>query len=71
MAMAGHVAADDGSVQDVQRGEERRRAVSLVVVGHRAGAALLQGQPRLRPVERLDLALLVDREHDGIAGGST
>ena len=66
MAMAGHVAADDGAVEDVQRGEERGRAVPLVVVGHRAGAALLQRQAGLGAVERLDLALLVDREHDGV-----
>ena len=52
------------SIEDVERGEERRRAVALVVVGHRAGEALLQGQARLRAVERLDLAPLVEREHD-------
>src|SRR5208283_2032955 len=40
-----------------------RRPVSLVVVGHRAGAALLQRKSRLGAVERLDLALLVDRKH--------
>ena len=38
----------------------------LVVVGHGAGAALLHGQAGLGAVERLDLALLVDREHDGM-----
>ena len=66
VAVAGHVAADDGAVEHVQRGEERGGAVPLVVVGHRAGAALLHRQPGLGAVERLDLALLVDREHDGV-----
>ena len=66
VAVALHVAADDGAVEDVQRGEQRGGAVPLVVVGHRAGAALLHRQAGLGAVERLDLALLVDREHDGV-----
>ena len=33
---------------------------------HGAGASLLQRQAGLGPVERLDLALLVDRQHDGM-----
>ena len=37
-----------------------------VVVGHGAAAALLHRQAGLGAVERLDLALLVDREHDGM-----
>ena len=47
-----------------KRGEQRGRAVALVVVGHRAGAALLHRQAGLGAVERLDLALLVHRQHD-------
>jgi hypothetical protein len=35
-------------------------------VGHGAAASLLQGQPGLGAVERLDLALLVDRQDDGM-----
>ena len=66
MAVALHVAADDRAVEHVERGEQRRRAVPLVVVGHGAGAALLHRQAGLGAVERLDLALLVDREHDGV-----
>ena len=66
MAVALHVAADDGAVEHVERGEQRRGAVALVVVGHGAGAALLHRQARLGAVERLDLALLVDRQHDGM-----
>ena len=66
MAVALHVAADDGAVEHVQGGEQGRGAVPLVVVRHRAGPALLQRQARLGAVERLDLALLVDRQHDGV-----
>src|SRR5258707_14007834 len=45
-----------------------RRAMTLVVVGHRPGAALLHWQAGLGAVERLDLALFIDREDDGMGG---
>ena len=61
-----HAAADHRAVEHVECGEQRRRAVALVVVGHRAAAARLDRQSRLRAVERLDLALLVDRQHHGM-----
>ena len=71
MAMALHVAADDGSIENIESGEQGRRAVALVVVGHCASASLLHRQARLGPVERLDLALIVDWETIAGAGGST
>ena len=37
--------------------------MALVVMCHGAAATGLERQPRLRAVERLDLALLVDRQH--------
>ena len=42
--------------------------MTLVVVGHRSGAARLHWQTGLSAVERLDLALLIDREDDGMGG---
>jgi len=42
--------------------------MTLVVVGHRPGAALLHWQAGLGAVERLDLALFIDREDDGMGG---
>ena len=38
----------------------------LVVVGHGAKTALFHRQAGLGAVERLDLRLFVDREHDGV-----
>jgi hypothetical protein len=35
-------------------------------MGHGAGPALLDRQPRLRPVQRLDLGFFVDREHEAV-----
>src|SRR5512134_3841808 len=64
MPMALHAAADDGTFQDIQCGEQRGRAVALVVVGHRAGSAFLHRQAGLGAVERLNLALFVHRQHD-------
>ena len=68
MAMMLHIASDDGAVEDVEGREQCRRAMTLVVVGHRSGAALLHRQTGLSAVERLDLALLIDREDDGMGG---
>jgi hypothetical protein len=61
-----HIAADDGAVEDVEGREQCRRAMTLVVVGHRPGAALLHWQAGLGAVERLDLALFINREDDGM-----
>ena len=63
-AVAWHAFPDDQARLDVQRGEECGGAVALVVVGHGGGAPLLEGQTRLGPIERLDLGLLIDAEHD-------
>ena len=64
MAVALHAAADHGAVEHVEGGEQGGRAVALVVVGHGAAATGLDRQPGLGAVERLDLAFLVDRQHD-------
>ena len=69
MPMPLHAAADDLAFEHVEGGKQGGGAVALVVVGHGAGAALLHGQAGLGAIERLDLALLVDREHDGMGSG--
>ena len=63
-----HIAADDGAVEDIEGGEQSGRAVTLVVVGHRPGAALLHRQAGLGTVECLDLALFIDGEDHGMGG---
>jgi len=68
VGVLGHAAPDHGAVQRVQRGEQRRGAVALVIVRHRPTLAGLQRQAGLGAVERLDLALLVDRQHHRVAG---
>jgi hypothetical protein len=65
-----HAAANHLALQHVERCEERRRAVALVIVCHDSGAALLQRKAGLRAVQRLDQALFIERKDDGVAGGS-
>jgi hypothetical protein len=66
VAVALHVAADDGPVEDVERSKQGRGAMALVVVRHGAEPALLQRQARQGAIESLDLALRVERKHDGL-----
>jgi hypothetical protein len=61
LAMPSHVTSDHGSVEHIERDEQRGRAVALVVMGHRPAFSGLERQARLRAFERLDLAFLVDR----------
>ena len=61
--VAGAVLRDHRPFEYVEGGEQRRRAVPLVVVGHGGAAPLLQRQSGLCAVQRLDLRLLVDRQH--------
>ena len=63
MAVLGVAGARDLAGRDLQRRVQARRAVALVVVGHPRGLAGLHRQRRLGAIERLDLGLLVDAEH--------
>jgi hypothetical protein len=56
MTMALHVTSNDRAVENVQRGDQGRRAVALVIVRHGAEADFLQWQARLGAVEGLDLS---------------
>jgi hypothetical protein len=51
---------------DVAGGEQGGRAMPEVIVGHRPGASALHRQARLGAVKSLELALLVDREHQAV-----
>ena len=60
--------ADDDARLDVEGSEQRRGAVALVVVRHRLRPALFHRQARLRAIESLNLALLVDAKHHRLLG---
>ncbi|WUB68686.1 hypothetical protein OG734_47155 [Streptomyces sp. NBC_00576] len=61
--------ADDLSGADVECGEQVRGAVPDVVVRACLSGREGDGQHRLGPVQRLDLRLLVDGQHDHAARG--
>ncbi len=52
--------------QDVERSKQRRRAVALIVMRHRAGPALLQRQSRLGAIERLNMTLLIHSQNQSL-----
>src|SRR5580692_10730965 len=68
MPMARHAAADDLAFKHAERGEQGRRAVAFVIVREGCAFPPLQRKTRLGPVERLDLAFLVDGDHSRVAG---
>ena len=55
--------AGDLAAGDLKRGVEAGGAVALVIVSHPLRLARLDRQRRLGAIERLDLRLLVDAEH--------
>lgn len=61
-----HVAPDHGSIKDVEHGKQYGDAVTLVIMGHRAKSPLFEREPRLRAVKRLNLAFLIEGQHDGV-----
>jgi hypothetical protein len=60
--MARQAFADDLASRNVERGEQCRSPIALIVMRHGAGTAFLERQARLRAIQGLDLALLVDGE---------
>jgi hypothetical protein len=58
-----HAAAEHHALQDVEGGEQSGGGVALIVVSHGSALSGLERQTRLGTVKRLDLALLVDRQH--------
>src|ERR1700730_8232316 len=67
MPMLVHATPDHDSVEDVQGGKERGRAVAFVTMGHGSALGRLQRQARLGPIESLNLALLVDGDDHGVS----
>src|ERR1700687_3145337 len=68
MAMALHALANNLALKDIERREQGGDAMALVIMGYGASAPLLHRQTRLGAVERLDLALFVNRQDNDVAG---
>lgn len=58
--------AQHSAVLHFEHGEKGGDAAALGVVGHGAAVPGLERQARLGVVKRLDLALFVNRQHDGV-----
>jgi hypothetical protein len=68
MAVALHALANNLALKDIERREQGGDAMALVIMGHGTGAPLLHWQTRLGAIKRLDLALLIDRQDNGVIG---
>src|ERR1700693_1517578 len=68
MPMTGHALSDNLALQHVERSEQGRRAVALIIMGHRPATTALHRQLRLGTVERLNLRLLIDRQRQRVFG---
>ena len=67
-AMAAVALADDPAGCDVEGGKQRGDAVAFVVVTTARRLARWHGQHGLAAVQRLDLRLLIDAQHNGALG---
>src|SRR5580658_5581314 len=65
MAMPGKALSDYGSVKHVECCKQSCRAITLIVMGHRAAPALFHRQAWLRSIQSLNLALLIYAEYYG------
>lgn len=63
MPVALVLVSDDLAIQDLQGSEQGRGSGLLVIVYHRCGLSVLHRQALPRPPERLNLRLLVNRQH--------
>ena len=68
MPMARLALRDHCTIEDVERRKQRRGAVAKVVVSDAFDVAQPHRQHRLGALQRLDLALLVHAQHQGLVG---
>ena len=66
VAMSRIAGANDLPFQHIQRREQARGTVALVIMGHGLTAPLFHRQAGLRPIQCLNLALLVDAQHHSL-----
>src|SRR5581483_4236845 len=68
MAVSFLTKAVDRTIGRIQRGEQSRRAVTFVVMGHGLAATALERQSRLGAIQSLNLAFLVYAQHQSMFG---
>ena len=68
MTMTLHALAEDLARKDVERRKQGGDTMPLIIVGHGTDASLLHRQSWLGTIQRLNLALFIDCQHDGMVG---
>jgi hypothetical protein len=68
MTMSRHARADQLALGQFQGGKQRRRAMTRVVVRHRAAPALFDRQARLGAVQRLNLTFFIAAQDQRMVG---
>ena len=68
MAMARLALGEHGSGGNIEGGKQCRGAVADIIVGDAFDIAESHRQHRLGAIERLNLALLIDRQHNRVVG---
>jgi hypothetical protein len=69
MTVTRHAVAQHLAAQAIQRGQQRRGSEARIIVGLALGKSRTPGQNRLRTIQGLDPALLIDAQHPGFFGG--
>ena len=68
MAVLSHAFPNHPAIEHVEGSEQGRSAMPFVIVCHRATPALFHGQARLGPLQRLNLAFLIDAQDYCLVG---
>ena len=68
VGLSGQAGSDHAAVECIERRQERRRAVALVVVRHRLAASLLERQAGRSAIESLELRFFVAAEDQRVFG---
>jgi hypothetical protein len=68
MAMTRQALANHFPIESIQSGKEGRGSVALVVMRHSFRQSSLHGQSRLGAIKSLNLALLVNTQHQSMLG---
>ena len=66
MTVPRHTLANNLAFQDIERGKQHCRAIALVIMRHRPRTTLLHWQAGLCAIKSLDLAFLVNTQHQGV-----
>jgi len=68
MPMQRHAVANHFAVENIQSSEQRCGPVTLIVMSERSASPGFHRQSRLSSIQRLDLTLLINAQHESFLG---